>query len=61
MKELLDEGKRVEANVFLRKLRHYDQMPPQLMAAAGKGLPCIPAWYQVRAAARPNASLRGGS
>ena len=47
---LLKQKRRVEANVFLRRLEHYDRNPPHLAAsllgggAAHKAI--IPAWYQ---------------
>ncbi|CAN0419240.1 unnamed protein product, partial [Hapterophycus canaliculatus] len=57
---LLEQSRRVEATIFLRRLVHYDRNPPHLAASllggggggggggpGGRGrVACIPAWYQ---------------
>ncbi|CAN0274099.1 unnamed protein product, partial [Ectocarpus sp. 8 AP-2014] len=47
---LLKQRRRREANVFLRRLAHYDRNPPHLAASLLAGrrghAACIPAWYQ---------------
>ena len=50
LRALLKQKRRVEANVFLRRLEHYDRNPPHLAASLlGGGAShkaVIPAWYQ---------------